>query len=64
MCGNYSTLGVHPDTHNGYLRYCLEQDIYIQDIPVPDKKDYRDQARVREFLKTGYCPDCMKLLFG
>ncbi len=30
--------------------------IYVQDIPLPPNQ--------REFLKTGYCFECQKLLFG
>lgn len=29
---------------------------YIQDIPL--------DADTREFIKSGYCPDCMEMLFG
>ena len=55
MCGALTTKEIDDKYAKAIDRY--QSGIgYIQDIPL--------DADTREFIKTGYCNDCMKALFG
>lgn len=57
MCRKTHFAKITEDEYDQYKRYvtrkCLIQNIMPNTSPT-----------VREFLKTGYCPDCQELLFG
>lgn len=57
MCEDTTSISFKEDekTMNALDKY-FNGEIYLQELPFkPD---------VREFLKTGYCLECQKLLFG
>lgn len=55
MCDSVNEITVD-DKLGAIIAKWQRGDCYIQDIPLP--------ASEREFIKTGYCMDCQKLLFG
>ena len=57
MCGRESELELTNEEVMGYFQYREGMDL-IQ-VCLPTLKSYE-----REFIKTGYCPECQKLLFG
>ena len=55
MCGVTLAFGL---TDDEYVAFRNKGQRFIQDVlPHFDKVE-------REFLKTGYCPDCQSLIFG
>lgn len=57
MCGETSHIVLEGDEVSGYMAYNA-LNILLQDaFPAMD-------APSREFVKTGYCKECMKMLFG
>lgn len=57
MCGKDSHIILSDDEIDSFRRY-LRGGILIQEcLPSLNKCE-------REFLKSGYCPDCQKLIFG
>lgn len=55
MCRSINTIVIDDSLEPAIERY-IRGEGYIQDIPLP--------ATQREFIKTGYCIDCQKMLFG
>ena len=56
MCGEYHFIELTEEMDEGLQRYFEGE--YIQDaLPMLNPME-------REFIKTGYCPECQKLLFG
>ena len=55
MCGQVTEIKIPRELEAAVDEYMLGFG-YIQDIPLP--------ANEREFIKTGYCMSCQKLLFG
>ena len=56
MCRKVTSMDVKDEEINKQIEAWERRDIYLQEINLPANK--------REFLKTGYCFKCQKLLFG
>lgn len=57
MCGVFYHITLTDEEMKAYHKY-LRGGLLIQDcLPSLNKCE-------REFLKSGYCPDCQKLIFG
>lgn len=56
LCKNVTSMDVKDEKINKQIDAWERHDIYLQEIDLPANK--------REFLKTGYCFECQKLLFG
>lgn len=56
LCGENTSLTFDDEKILRKIEQYERHEIYVQDIPIP--------ANQREFLKTGYCLECQKLLFG
>ena len=56
MCGEWHFIELTPEMDEGLQRWFDGE--FIQDaLPMLNPME-------REFIKTGYCPECQKLLFG
>jgi len=64
FCGNTTKIHVNLDTNAAYIYYSVYHMGYIQNVPVDNFEKEHCKAIVREFLKTGICLDCQKLIFG
>lgn len=56
MCGELTSMEIDDKAIIKSISEWQKGNLYLQDIPLPPNK--------REFLKTGYCSKCQKLLFG
>ena len=56
MCEETTSMDIEDYETNKAIQEWEKGNIFLQDIPLPPNK--------REFLKTGYCFECQKLLFG
>lgn len=65
-CNERTTIEVNEDTYKAYKHYENRDGkvIYIQDVPVETEKTDKGKRIVREFLKTGLCRKCQKIIFG
>lgn len=57
MCGRQTYLALSKEQAKEYLEYTIYSGLIQDKIPSVDKFG-------REFIKTGYCPKCQKLLFN
>lgn len=55
MCRKMTTIEVDESLLEAIMKYNSGIG-YIQDIPLPPNE--------REFIKTGYCMECQKMIFG
>ena len=53
MCGKAHTMNVDDESYFRYIDGALIQDAFPEYNPME-----------REFVKSGYCPQCQSLLFG
>lgn len=61
MCGKWSTLDLTEGEYRVYNKYLIRKayrSVAIQDM-LPDFS-----ATMREWVMTGYCPECQEKLFG
>ena len=56
MCGKIEKFEIADKEINKAIEEYKQKKIYVQDIPLPPNQ--------REFLKSGYCFECQKLIFG
>ena len=66
FCYHSTVMYINAETEEAYIHYLVKDGScnYIQDIPVDDRKSDKGKRIVREFLKSGYCRECQKMLFG
>lgn len=56
LCRQMTSMDISDEKINKQINEWEKGNIYLQEIELPPNK--------REFLKTGYCFECQKLLFG
>ena len=57
MCGTTSTIELTDEEARGVRKYLTQRCLIQEALPALRPSE-------REFIVTGYCPDCQNLLFG